>query len=92
MVPWRLSGFVMMYQGYPKLVAPDRREGLPVLRLTPIQARGGGVLPDNARLTGFRLEMMAGRPVLHVTRGAGGPIGGRAAELAVGGVGAAGGP
>ena len=71
MVLWCLSGLVMMYQGYPKLEGSDRLEGLPVLRLTPIQARGPIDLPDDASLTGFRLEMMAGRPVLHITRGAG---------------------
>ena len=69
MVLWCLSGFVMMYQSYPRLEPHDRLEALEPLRLTAAQAAVAAV-PDDATLHGFRLEMTAGRPVLTVERGA----------------------
>jgi uncharacterized iron-regulated membrane protein len=71
MVLWCLSGFVMMYQGYPSLDQGARLRGLQPLRLTPAQARAAIDVPDDATLTGFRIEMAADRPVMHVTRGPG---------------------
>jgi hypothetical protein len=68
MVLWCLSGFVMMYQSYPRLDPGDRIQGLEPLRLTAAEAAVAAV-PDDARLSGFRLEMTAGRPVLDVQRG-----------------------
>ncbi len=68
MLLWCLSGFVMMYQSYPRLDPGYRIQGLEPLRLTTEQA-AVAALPDEAALRGFRLEMMAGRPVLEVQRG-----------------------
>jgi len=70
MVLWCLSGFVMMYQSYPRLDPGDRIQALAPLRLTAAQAAVAAV-PDDATLSGFRIEMTAGRPVLEVRRGAG---------------------
>jgi hypothetical protein len=68
MVLWCLSGFVMMYQSYPRLDPGERLKGLAPLRLTAEQAAVAAV-PDDATLSGFRLETTAGRPVLEVQRG-----------------------
>jgi hypothetical protein len=68
MVLWCLSGFVMMYQSYPRLDPGDRVRALEPLRLTAEQAAVASV-PDDAALSGFRLEMTAGKPVLEVRRG-----------------------
>jgi hypothetical protein len=68
MVLWCLSGFVMMYQGYPRLDPGDRLKGLEPLRLTAAQVAAVPT-PDDATLQGFRLEMTAGRPVLEAQRG-----------------------
>ncbi|HEY4030528.1 MAG TPA: PepSY domain-containing protein [Caulobacteraceae bacterium] len=68
MVLWCLSGFVMMYQSYPRLDPGDRLKGLEPLRLTAAQAAAVAV-PDDATLYGLRVEMTAGRPVLEVQRG-----------------------
>ena len=68
MVLWCLSGFVMMYQSYPRLDPAERIRGLEPLRLTAEQAAVAAVA-DDATLYGFRVEMTAGRPVLQVQRG-----------------------
>ena len=68
MVLWCLSGFVMMYQSYPRLDPADRIRGLAPLRLTAAQAAVAAV-PDDAALRGFRVEMTAGRPVLEMQSG-----------------------
>ena len=80
MVLWCLSGFVMMYQSYPRLDPADRIRGLAPLRLTAAQAAVAAV-PDDAALRGFRVEMTAGRPVLEVQ---GGPRRRQAIDLASG--------
>jgi hypothetical protein len=69
MAVWCLSGFVMMYQGYPALDEGERLRALAPLRVTPDQARAAIDLPDDAAVSGFHLEMLAGRPVLHLQRG-----------------------
>ena len=69
MAVWCLSGFVMMYQGYPKLDDGERLRALAPLAVTPAQARAPLDVPDDAKLTGFHMEMMGGRPVLHLARG-----------------------
>ena len=61
---WCLSGFVMMYRGYPAVTAAQRLQALQALAL-PASPAG---VPDlgQARFTGFRVDMMAGRPVLRL--------------------------
>ncbi|WP_216361165.1 PepSY domain-containing protein [Caulobacter mirabilis] len=71
MTVWCLSGFVMMYQGYPALREPERLAGL-----EPLKLDGCCVLPrldpkDAARLSGFRIEMLEGRPILRAAMGRG---------------------
>jgi hypothetical protein len=70
MVLWCLSGFVMIYQGYPRLDAGDRLRGLQPLRFAAAGARALD-LADDARLSGFHVEMMGDRPVLRLIQGAG---------------------
>ena len=66
---WCLSGFVMMYRGYPAVSPAQRLKGLEALALPT-----GAPAPDlgGEPLSGFRIEMMAGRPVLHLA-GSDGP-------------------
>ena len=68
MAVWCLSGFVMMYQSYPRLDPRDRFQALEPIRLTAAEVSSLGV-PDDATIYGFKLEMTAGRPVLEVGRG-----------------------
>jgi hypothetical protein len=66
MVLWCLSGFVMMYQGYPQLAEAERLQGLQPLRLaTPCDPARLG-LASGIPVTGFTVEMLAGAPQLHV--------------------------
>ena len=65
---WCLSGFVMMYRGYPAVSPAQRLKGLKPLALpTAPPALDLGHEP----LSGFRIETMAGRPVLHPSGGKG---------------------
>ena len=80
MVLWCLSGFVMMYQGYPRLDPVDRLAALEPLRLAAGQGAMAAVADDEP-LQGFRMEMTAGRPVLEVQ---GGPRRRQAFDLASG--------
>ena len=66
MALWCLSGFVMMYQGYPRLTDTERLGGLEALKLEPGAKLG---LDDDSKVPGFRIEMMEGRPVLRTTVG-----------------------
>ena len=61
---WCLSGFVMMYRGYPAVTSAQRLKGLQALDL-PASPAG---VPDlgQARFSGFHVDMMAGRPVLRL--------------------------
>lgn len=68
MTVWCLSGFVMMYQSYPSFTRAERLKGLEPLRLPASFAPDRLELEDDASLAGFRLEMLAGRPVLRVQR------------------------
>ena len=63
MTLWCLSGFVMMYRGYPQVTELQRLAGLQPLDLAA--ARAPPTL-DLAGLEGFRIEMLAGRPVLRI--------------------------
>lgn len=62
MTLWCLSGFVMMYRGYPQLSEAARLRGLPSLRLTARPA----VLPmaNGDQISHFQIEMRADHPVL----------------------------
>ena len=62
MTLWCLSGFVMMYRGYPHLAEAARLRGLEPLRWTGCCAAGR--LDDWAGRSRFRVEMLAGRPVM----------------------------
>ncbi|MEC3909066.1 peptidase [Sphingobium sp. CR2-8] len=66
MTLWCLTGFVMLFVDYPRLLPTEQLRGLSPLHLPT----GGslariGLAPD-ARLASARLEMVAGRPVLRV--------------------------
>ena len=64
---WCLSGFVMMYEQYPELDDAERLAGLEPLNLTACCR-----LPtdfSNFEINRFRLEMMAGSPVLRLVDG-----------------------
>ena len=64
---WCLSGFVMMYEQYPELNDGERLAGLEPLDLTACCR-----LPtdfSNIEIDRFRLEMMAGSPVLRLMDG-----------------------
>lgn len=59
MTLWCLSGFVMMYADYPRLLPAEQLRGLAPLRLPAAVA-----LPEDAPVAGARIEMLAGRAVL----------------------------
>ncbi len=64
---WCLSGFVMMYEQYPELDDSERLAGL-----APLDLSACCRLPDdfsNIGIDRFRLEMMAGSPVLRLIDG-----------------------
>ena len=64
MLLWCLSGFVMMYRGYPAVSGPQRLAGLKPLDLAALTAK-----PDlgSGPIDGFRIEMLALRPVLRLS-------------------------
>jgi hypothetical protein len=66
MTLWCLSGFVMMYVDYPRLLPADQLRGLAPLQLPAPDALGRVDLPASAPIASAKLEMMAGRPVLRV--------------------------
>jgi uncharacterized iron-regulated membrane protein len=69
MTVWCLSGFVMMYQGYPLTTQEERQAGLEKIDLTRCCAE----LPVAADATArsFRVEMLNGAPVLRMIGGDG---------------------
>ncbi len=63
MTLWCLSGFVMMYRGFPAVSAEQRLAGLKPLDLSHLTSKldlGSGPIE------GFRIEMLADRPVLRL--------------------------
>ena len=69
MALWCLSGFVMIYRGYPAVTAAQRLRGLEPLQLnaaSPESSLGEAPLAD------FRIEMLAGRPLLRLYDDGGG--------------------
>ncbi|WCM27976.1 PepSY domain-containing protein [Sphingomonas sp. QA11] len=66
MTLWCLSGFVMMYVDYPRLMPAEQVRGLAPLHLPGADALAHVDLPAGTPLSSAKLEMMAGRPVLRV--------------------------
>lgn len=64
---WCLSGFVMMYEPYPELDDTERLAGLEPLNLAACCRLPAD--PGNIDVGKFRLEMMAGTPVLRLMDG-----------------------
>ena len=63
MALWCLSGFVMIYRGYPGVTSAQRLKGLEPLQLDPASPESTlGETP----LSGFRIDMLAGRPLLRL--------------------------
>lgn len=75
MVAWCLSGFVMMYVGYPQLDEKERVAGLAQLDLEGC-CNADRILQSvgDARIGGFAVETLAGQPVLKVRGGRGNVI------------------
>lgn len=71
MTLWCLSGFVMMYQGFPTLTDRERLAGLAPLELPQAPALAALPFEDADAAASFRLEMLNGRAVLR-TGGRGG--------------------
>ena len=69
---WCLSGIVMMYVQYPEMSALDEARSL-----EPLDLAGCCILPadlegaDRSALDAYRIEMMAGRPVLRLDQSSG---------------------
>jgi uncharacterized iron-regulated membrane protein len=66
MTLWCLSGFVMLYRGYPQVTERQRLAGLQALDLGRADPARLALGPE--RLDGFRIEMLAGKPVLRVSQ------------------------
>lgn len=64
MTLWCLSGFVMMYQGFPALTEAERLRGLAPLDLTDCCDAAALPLDGQETVGAFRIEMLTGRPVL----------------------------
>jgi hypothetical protein len=75
MLAWCLSGFVMMYVGFPQLDDEEREAGL-----APVDLQGccdPGRLIGNmgdAPIRAFAVEMLAGQPVIRMSAGVGFPV------------------
>lgn len=67
MTMWCLSGFVMMYSDYPRLLPAEQVQGLAPLQLPDARVWPEVRLEPDLRLSAARVEMMAGRPVLRIT-------------------------
>lgn len=65
MTLWCLSGFMMMYQGYPDLTQAERLRGLPPLGSGAWAMDRLPVAPAT-RIEGFRIETVGERPVLRL--------------------------
>lgn len=66
MALWCVSGFVMMYVPYPRLSEAERLQALEPLRLEGCCALEALQIPAEQALSGWRVEMFAGEPVLRV--------------------------
>lgn len=66
MTLWCLTGFVMFYVDYPRLLPAEQLRGLSSLQL-PVAGDWAKIsLPPETALASARVEMVAGRPVLRV--------------------------
>ena len=63
MTLWCLSGFVMMYRGFPAVSAEQRLAGLKPLDLSHVAS---SLDPGPGPVEGFRIEMLSDRPVLRL--------------------------
>lgn len=66
MTLWCLSGFVMLYIDYPRLLPAEQLRGLSSLRLPAGSDWARVSVPPRTALASARVEMVAGRPVLRV--------------------------
>jgi uncharacterized iron-regulated membrane protein len=66
---WCLSGFVMMIQAYPGLGPDERLKGLEPLNLAGCCKLAALPFADDARVPGFRVEMLNDRPVIRFAGG-----------------------
>lgn len=64
MTLWCLSGFVMLYQGFPSLTDAERLEGLQPLDLSACCDLDRLPFTDDQIVPGFRVEMLNGDPVI----------------------------
>ncbi len=66
MTLWCLTGFVMLYVDYPRLLPAEQVRGLSPLHLPAGGSLARIALPPDTGLASARLEMAAGKPVLRV--------------------------
>nr|WP_100866461.1 peptidase [Novosphingobium kunmingense] len=66
MTLWCLTGFVMLYVDYPRLLPAEQLRGLSPLHLPAGGSLSRITLPPDTGLASARLEMVAGKPVLRV--------------------------
>lgn len=66
MTLWCLSGFVMMYQGYPQLTEAERIKGLAPLQLANCCNVAELPFADDVQAPDVRIEMLLGAPVLRI--------------------------
>lgn len=66
MTLWCLSGFVMLYVDYPRLLPAEEIRGLAPLRALPAGGLRAIAVPVGTPIAAARVEMMAGQPVLRI--------------------------
>lgn len=74
MTLWCLSGFVMMYQGYPRLTEAERIAGLAPLDFTGCCRALELPFADDAQAPEWRVEMLLDKPVLRVAATSAAPM------------------
>ncbi len=73
MTVWCLSGFVMMYQGFPAVTEQERLAAAQPVDLSGPLALEALPFADDEELRGFRIDMLGDRPILRMGgRGGGG--------------------
>ncbi|MGD2133111.1 MAG: PepSY domain-containing protein, partial [Maricaulaceae bacterium] len=71
MAVWCLSGFVMMYVGYPEMTEPDRRAGLAPIDWSTCCTTPTWLALGGEEVRSARIEMRAGLPLMYWRDGAG---------------------
>jgi uncharacterized iron-regulated membrane protein len=66
MTIWCLSGFVMLFWDYPRLLPAEELRGLEILRMPAATGLARVDLPSHQPLASARIEMLAGHAVLRV--------------------------